>query len=291
MTIYFGVPMQQEAVPATSKYWDNKQITLTENTKKTIRDKAYSLDGEAMFAQYHLEGKEAAKALESNGVSPEQLASNPNTYSFIAYSSIDALEANASKEARVEAIQGLIKLGFTNIYESNTRNFITPPADEEAAPPEPPPAQPPQEEEPRYQYAPKRQQQSYEPPPEQYYESPRQQAVSPRASLAGAARFIPNAVRQALPMRGPNNMTPARITPNPGAAVRPNPRLAPQQTAYVRPGKDYAGQQQREPKSQVQRPLLNRDMAARLGGRVTKVVNPSASKNAARSRFGLKVKR
>ena len=281
--------MQQEAVPATSRYWDNKKIVLTDNTKKTIKDKAYALDGEAMFAQYQLEGKAAAEALAQNGVSQEQLASNPNTYSFIALSSIDELETNASKEARVSAVLGLVKLGFTNIYESNTRNFITPPAEEEAEPQQEEQPQPPkQEEEGPTRYVPRRQQPTYEPPSQQEIYEPPPMAVSPRASLTGASRFIPNAVRQILPMRGPNNMTPARLSPNPGGVVRANPGLAPQPRAQPRI-------QQQQP-----RPLLNAGMAAKLGGRAINPVapaqrtiptNPSAQKNSARARFGLRVKR
>ena len=39
----------QEAISASSKVWDNKQISLTENTKKNIMKKAFMLDAETLF--------------------------------------------------------------------------------------------------------------------------------------------------------------------------------------------------------------------------------------------------
>lgn len=283
--------MNQEAVSASSRYWDNKQISLTDNTKKTIQKKAYTLDAESMFAQYNLEGDQAAQALEAQGVPQEQLAENPNSYSYIALSSIDELETNASKEARVSAVLGLVKLGFTNIYESNTRNFITPPTEEETPEPEEPKA-PKQEEQPAYNYTRRRPVEQQPEQPQEYYQ-PQPQGVSPRASLSGAARFIPNTVRQVLPMRGPNNMTPAnlspaRMSPNPGAVVRPNAGLAPQRPMQTRAAAPQAN-----------RPLLNAGMAAKLGGRAINPVaqrttiqpQPQGRSPAPRPKFGLRVKR
>lgn len=266
--------MAQEAIPASSKYWDDKQIALTENTENNIAKKAYTLDAELLFEQYGLEGNDAMDAAKQNGVSPDQLLANQNSYTFLAMSAINDLKTNASRDSRVKAVQDLTRLGFTNIYESNTKNFITPP-DEPAE--EKPAKQEEPEEESRYHYVRKAR-----PAPEPVYQpqesspEPLQEGPSPRATLSGAARFIPNAVRGALPMRGPNRMTPAKMAP----------------ASYVRPGRDYAIQ--REPKAkqmpQVQsRPLLNAGMAAKLGA--SRFAKKAPDRLAPRPKFGLSVRR
>lgn len=274
--------MAQEAISASSRFWDDKQIALTENTENNIAKKAYTLDAELLFAQYNLEGNDAVEAAKQNGVSPDQLIANPNSYTFLAMSAVNDLKTNASKDSRVSAVQALTKLGFTNIYEANTKNFITPPEE----PAEEKPVQQPEqeEEEPRYQYTRRVRPAPQQQEPQETYQEPVREGPSPRATLSGAARFIPNAVRQALPMRGPNTMTPAKMAP----------------TSFVRPGRDYAIQ--KEPKArqipknpdapthvQYQRPLLNAGMAAKLGA--SRFAKKAPEKLAPRPKFGLSVRR
>lgn len=284
-----GVTMAQEAISASSKYWDDKQIALTENTKKNIMKKAYTLDAETMFAQYQLAGEDAVNAMSQNGITEEQLITNPGTYTYAGASAIHDLEANASKDSRTMAIQNLTKLGYTNLFDANTKNFITPPEEPvEEKPVEQPVVEEPQQNY-RYQRRPQPQQiESQAPQPEPEPEPSYGVHPSPRATLSGAARFIPNAVRNNLPQRNPNRMTPANMAPA---------RMAPNPGAYVRPGRDWAATHQRQPvqKQQFQRnappqsrPLLNAGMAAKLGSSGIKKPNIGASP---RPRFGLGVRR
>jgi len=286
--------MSQEAISASSKYWDNKQISLTENTKKNIMKKAFMLDAETMFAQYQLAGEDAVNAAKQNNITEEQLVQNPNTYTFIGMSAITDLEANSSKESRVNAVVNLTKLGYTNLFDSGTHNFILPPSEEpveEEKPKEPAKPEPEPEQESRYQYlrrtrpAPQEQQVQEQPqePEPSYNEGP-----SPKASLSGAARFIPNKVRQYLPQGNPNRMTPARVSPatrsirpEPRPVANPTTRFAPQRTQTV----------QRSSISSQPRPLLNAGMAAKLGGRGINPVQqakPTVQRIAPRAKFGFK---
>ena len=259
--------MAQEAIAAGSNYWNDKKIELTENTKKNIEKKAYMLDAETMFAQYKLEGDDAVNAAKQNNITVEQLVANPQTYSYLAASAIHDLEENTSKESRVNAVKSLEKIGYTNLYENITRNFLTPPSAEEVPKEEKPKEKPPEpEEESRYQYL----RRSYpaqpieQPPMEQPAEQPAQMpGPSPIASLRGAARFIPDTVRNNLQMKG-SSMRPAQVARS--SFVQVNPRLVPQRQTIQRPAPTQP--QPNEPANQpVQsRPLMNRDAVARLGG-------------------------
>lgn len=279
--------MEQKAISASSKYWDDKQISLTEKTKKTIIDKAKMLDAETLFAQYQLEGDDAIKAMEQNGITEEQLLNNPNTYIYLGVSAINDLETNASKSSRVNAIINLTKLGFTNIYEENTKNFITPP--EEPAE-EKPVEQPEPEEESRYQYLKRTRPVQHPEPQVQYepqrtqYQEPQETEVEPsvRETVVGAARFIPNAVRRYMPIRN------ERAT----RAVHPTAKP----TKYVNASKFQSSQPRQSPQSQPHS-LLNREVALKLGGKrinpvaPTKRTVPKPTKVSPRPKFGLRVKR
>jgi hypothetical protein len=280
----------QEAVPASSRFWDGKKIELTENTKKNTMKKAFTLDAEMLFAQYNLEGEDAVNAARQNGVTEEQLVSNPNTYSYLAMSAITDLEANTSKESRSQAVRNLEKIGYTNIFEANTRSFLTPDPVEDESSETPSAPQPEPEQETRSQYV-RRQRPVEQPVYEQPAETQEQSGPSTRMSLSGAAKFIPNVVRQNLPQRGPNTMAPARMSPTPQAYVRPrsnlpSPRIAQSQRVAQQPQR-IAPQQPQQP-----RPLLNASMAAKLGGHVNPVQQRTAPERIApRPRFGLGVKR
>ena len=269
--------MAQEAISASSKYWDGKSISLTENTKKNILKKAYALDAETMFAQYNLDSDAAVDAAEQNGVTQEQLVQNPNSYTYLGASAIADLENNASKESRVEAIQKITQLGFTNIYESNTKNFITPPEEPAEEKPKPEPEEPP-----TYQYKRRTiQQEEYQPSYTEPAPSPEPRA-SPRATLQGAARFIPNAVRQNIPQRGSGV---DRLS------VRSRPVARPTQNFTMNKPQPMARP------TQAQRPLLNPNVAAKLGGKRIdtvsnerkSVVNPRPTSTV--RKFGLGVRR
>lgn len=138
--------MAQESIPADSKKWDGKKIVLTDTTKKNMMKKAYILDAESLLAQQGggiggYQGEDAVKAVEARGMTQEQLVSTPQTYSNLAYEAILALEANEGKEARVAAIRAFQELNYTNIYDSTTQDFLTPPENKdepEAAPAEAP---------------------------------------------------------------------------------------------------------------------------------------------------------
>lgn len=278
--------MTQEAISASSRYWDSKPIALTENTKKNIMKKAYMLDAETLFAQYQLAGEDAVTAAKQNNVTEEQLVSNPNSYTFIGASAITDLEANASKESRVDAVVNLTKLGFTNIYEENTRNFILPPDEPEEEKPQEPPKQVQEpEQESRYQYL-RRTRPAPEPEPVQpeYQEQTYvERAPSAKATLTGAARFIPNKVREYLPQGNPNRMTPARVSPA-TRSIRPEPRPTAAPTMARRP-------MARETVSAQPHSLLNAGMAAKLGGRVINPVQqakPTIERIKPRAKFGFK---
>jgi hypothetical protein len=130
--------MAQESIPADSKKWDGKKIVLTDTTKKNVMKKAYVLDAESLLSQQggigNYQGDDAVKAVEERGMTQEQLIQTPQTYSNLAYEAILALEANEGKEQRVAAIRAFQELSYTNIYDSTTQDFLTPPAnkDEEA---------------------------------------------------------------------------------------------------------------------------------------------------------------
>jgi hypothetical protein len=284
--------MTQQSISASSKYWDDKQITLTEKTKASIMKKAYTLDAENLFAQYQLEGEDAINAATQNGVTQEQLVANPNSYTFLGMSAITDLEANASKESRVNAIQNLTKLGYTNVYEENSKGFILPPEEPTEEQPVQPQAQPEPESRSQYLRRQRPPEQVYQPTPQETYSEP-EPGPSPRASLAGAARFIPNTVRQHLPMRGPNGMTPARLSPRPEAYVSsrsnlPDPRgRAPQRSAP--PASRFAPQKQVQNQPVQPRSLLNAGMAAKLGS--SGIKRPGVDRITPRAGFGLKGRR
>jgi hypothetical protein len=136
----------QEAISANSKYWDGRELSFTDNTLKTIRKKAYLLDAEMLSSELGLTGEAAISHINSEGVTYEMLVNYPDSYSNMAERAILALKQNASRESRVEAIYMLQKLGFTNIYEENTRNYIVPPKDGETTAPVPEPTQKEQEQ-------------------------------------------------------------------------------------------------------------------------------------------------
>lgn len=280
------INMAQESISASSKYWDNKTITLTEDTKRKILKKGYTLDAETLFAQYQLEGEDAVAAAKQNEITEEQLIENPNSYTFLGFSAINDLETNASKESRVNAVINLTKLGYTNVYESNTRNFINPPSEAPEEKPEPQP-----EEETRYQYLKRtRPVQQVEPPPveQEVYTEPEPSA---REKIVSAARAIPNTVRQHLPMRGP---APVRQSMQTNSYVHVNPKLVAQRRqVQQRTNQPIQSRAPVQPRS-----LINREVALKLGGaRINPVAparrfSPTSEKKVRVSpRFGLGVRK
>ena len=126
--------MAQESIPADSKRWDGKKIVLTDTTKKNMMKKAYVLDSESLLAQSGMtsaQGEDAVNAVETRGITQEQLVQTPQTYSNLAFQAIVSIEANESKESRMAAVQALKELNYTNIYDSTTQDFITPAAGKE----------------------------------------------------------------------------------------------------------------------------------------------------------------
>ena len=270
--------------------------------------KAFMLDAETMFAQYQLAGEDAVNAAKQNNITEEQLVQNPNTYTFIGMSAITDLEANSSKESRVNAVVNLTKLGYTNLFDSGTHNFILPPSEEPVEEEKPePPAQPPQEpeQESRYQYLRRTrpaqpEPQQMEQPQEVQQEAYTEPGSSPKATLSGAARFIPNKVRQYLPQGNPNRMTPARVSPatrsirpEPRPVSNPTTRFAPQRTQTVQRStiSPVSVQRSNVPQPTQSRSLLNAGMAAKLGGRSINPVQqakPTVQRIAPRAKFGFK---
>jgi hypothetical protein len=129
----------KKSIPASSSHWDGKQITLTETTKRNIRKKAITIDAETMTG---LPEDQALPLLIARGITEDKLAETEGSYLNNANKAIELLEANKSAGGRVQAIQTLQQLGYTNIYEANTEDFITPP---ESAQREEPSASPPAE--------------------------------------------------------------------------------------------------------------------------------------------------
>ena len=118
--------MAQESYPADDKYWNGKKLALTDNTKKNMLKKANTLDAE-MYVQSHgysLTGDEALQALEESGLDMNQLISQSGTYSNLIYSAIEALERNSSADDRIKAMQAISSIGYTNLFEETTGDFI-----------------------------------------------------------------------------------------------------------------------------------------------------------------------
>lgn len=280
--------MAQEAIPASSKYWDGKQISITENTQKNIFKKAYLLDAETQLAQYNLDGDAAVDAFRKNGITEEQLLQDPNSYTYIASAALNDLETNANRENRVAAILGLIKLGFTNIYEANTKNFITPPEESgEAAPPQESAVEEPS----TYKYT--RRQVVEAPASEVVAVSPEptpQPNPGPRqAVLAGAARFIPRVAATHSAMSNERERIGiSRPTPYPTASTKFAPRRLP-----MSPSPRTVSS---SPRTTVpSRPVINRDAVMKMGGKVINTVSNERSKitkpNLPARKFGLSVRR
>lgn len=122
--------MVNEGISASSRYWDGKKIALTDSSKNYILKKAFRFDAELLFSDYGITGDDAVAFAKQSGVTEEQLLSDPDSYTFMAFRAINELEENASRETREKAVLALTSLGFTNIYESNTKNFILPPEEE-----------------------------------------------------------------------------------------------------------------------------------------------------------------
>ena len=272
--------MSQEAISASSKYWDDKKITLTDNTKKNIMKKAFTLDAETAFAQYRLEGQDAVKALEQNGITEEQLVANPNSYSYVGFTAIKDLEDNASKESRVHAIQGLTTLGYTNLFDSTSKNFITPPDEPVEEKPKPPVE--PQEETPRY-YARRQPVQQYQPTQQFVSEpEPEPEQSSQGFSLSGASKFIPRARSPVQQERVVQSQARVRVD-----SLSPRSKTE----SYQRPVKQQArAPPQRATVAPVQRPLLNKDAAMKFSGRLNPV-SGNVQRLSPKPRFGLGVRR
>jgi hypothetical protein len=297
-----GVQMTQQSISASSKYWDGKPIALTETTQNNMKKKAYMLDAETLFSQYQLEGDDAVNAAKQSNVTEEQLVSNPNSYTFLAISAITDLEANASKDSRVNAVVNLTKLGYTNVYDSNSQNFIDPPDEPVEEKPEAPVQAPEPEPETRYKYLRRNRPVQQEQSVQQYAqpeEQPQEEGPSPQATLSGAAKFIPNKVRQYLPQSNPNRMSPARMSPQPQAYVKPRSTLPPPRTnpsVRTAPQRTQPAQRATVQQAPAQpRPLLNAGVAAKLGGRGINPVSqgkPSTVQRITpRAKFGLGVRR
>lgn len=143
---------------ATDKFWDGKQIRLTDNTKKNIMKKAYLMDSELYVQRsgYDLAGEDAVAAMTENGISQDSLIAQDGTYSNMAYQAIMLLEQNQSQEARLQALGGLLKLGYTNIYDDATKEFLIPPkeVDDTPTPPAPQAPAPKEKEEKPHPYNP-----------------------------------------------------------------------------------------------------------------------------------------
>ena len=141
--------MASEAIPASSKYWDGKKIALTDNTLNNIEKKAFLLDAEALSAQQGygagLQGDDAVDAAKRAGITKDQLIQTEGTYSNLSAHAIEALQSNSSKDSRVKAVVALTELGYTNIYDDNTKNFMTPPESKDETP-EPAPVEAPEHE-------------------------------------------------------------------------------------------------------------------------------------------------
>lgn len=133
----------KKSIPASSSHWDGKQITLTPTTKRNIEKKAFVLDAETMTG---MPEEQALGVLEQQGMTIVRLVETEGTYSNNAQKAIELLEANKSAGGRVQAIQALQQLGYTNIYEANTEDFITPPESE----PKEEPSQPAEPNEPAW---------------------------------------------------------------------------------------------------------------------------------------------
>jgi hypothetical protein len=259
-----------------------------------MKKKAYMLDAETLFSQYQLEGDDAVNAAKQSNVTEEQLVSNPNSYTFLAISAITDLEANASKDSRVNAV--------VNVYDSNSQNFIDPPDEPVEEKPEAPVQAPEPEPETRYQYLRRNRPVQQEQSVQQYAqpeEQPQEEGPSPQATLSGAAKFIPNKVRQYLPQSNPNRMSPARMSPQPQAYVKPRSTLPPPRTnpsVRTAPQRTQPAQRATVQQAPAQpRPLLNAGVAAKLGGRGINPVSqgkPSTVQRITpRAKFGLGVRR
>jgi hypothetical protein len=138
--------MSKKSISASNNHWNGKKITLTENTKRNIMKKAYLLDAESMTG---MQGGAATATMEAQGILEDRLVETEGTLSNMAFKAIELLEANTDANARVEAIYALQRIGYTNIYESNSDDFITPP-DTAPRDEEPGPAQEPESKEPAW---------------------------------------------------------------------------------------------------------------------------------------------
>ena len=315
--------MAQESIPADSKKWDGKKIVLTDTTKKNMMKKAFVLDAESLLAQQgggigNYQGDDAVKAVEAKGVTQEQLIETPQTYSNLAYEAILALEANEGKEPRVAAIRAFQELNYTNIYDSTTQDFLTPPAekDEPETAPTEPEAKPGPKSNPYYNKGAKvdarieaakaqvkaqsnamreqnervRQQQEYE------------QQVAARESTMQQSQYIQNQApaktndflstlsprgnRAAVPVVRKNEVSMNRgsmTNPNIGrVSVRPYVGRQPQSSVQSAPI-------DRAPASVVRQPALNPNVAAKFGSVGIGRKNPNIGPNPGMGGLGMGV--
>ena len=274
--------MAQESYPADDKYWNGKKLALTDNTKKNMLKKANTLDAE-MYVQSHgysLTGDEALQALEESGLDMNQLISQSGTYSNLIYSAIEALERNSSADDRIKAMQAISSIGYTNLFEETTGDFILPP--KEAGTLEEPVTQPKKkqpEDKPVYynpyyrasnnapsRPAPQQRQEIVEEQPQEYQQPSEPPHPPERNASAFIASLMPNRSSQVVSNNEVKSL---------GRGSSSNPNIRP---VGVKPAAELGFSRNRtpvqstQPNQQQKRPMmntgvLNPDMARRLGGR------------------------